>query len=246
MGTAVYASRLVCSWVSIGITLLTTAVVLDSQFAIAAGTSQNSNSEKTASSRKKVSTAKSGRRSKHVVCSAASHRKSGRKVASAHSRKSGSRHTTQLASQSSRRRAVAQAQRRQLDEDFPNLADNALVSIAAHELGTPYRFGSAGGGSFDCSGFVRTVYSGVGMDLPHSAREQFTMGEQVASGELMPGDLVFFRTYRRGASHVGIYVGDNLFIHAASRGGEVRVDSLDEAYYRSRYLGARRLREIDS
>lgn len=115
-----------------------------------------------------------------------------------------------------------------------------VLQSAAEFLGRPYHFGSAGR-SFDCSGFVRTVFAKIGIELPHSAREQFALGERVTRADLEPGDLVFFRTYRHTASHVGIYVGDDKFVHAATRGGQVQVDSLDEAYYARRYLGARRL-----
>jgi cell wall-associated NlpC family hydrolase len=126
------------------------------------------------------------------------------------------------------------------------VADNELLAIAAGHIGTPYRFGGTSASGMDCSGFTRSVFSAVGLDLPHSAREQFTMGASIAKYELQPGDLVFFRTYRRGASHVGIYLGDTIFVHAASRGGIVRVDTLDEPYYRARYLGARRMIDSDS
>lgn len=115
-----------------------------------------------------------------------------------------------------------------------------LLNHAVSLLGRPYRFGAAGGRAFDCSGFVRSVFGNVGVDLPHSAREQFGHGDVVRRGDLVPGDLVFFRTYRRGASHVGIYMGEDKFIHAASRFG-VRISSLNSDYYAARYLGARRL-----
>jgi len=120
-------------------------------------------------------------------------------------------------------------------------APSPVTDVATQLLGRPYRFGGNGQRGFDCSGFVRTVYSAVGVDLPRSAREQFRVGRRVAPGELRPGDLVFFRTYRRDASHVGIYVGGRLFVHAATRGRQVRIDSLDDRYYRRRFLGARRL-----
>ena len=115
-----------------------------------------------------------------------------------------------------------------------------VLQSAVEFLGRPYRFGSEGK-AFDCSGFVRTVFAKIGIELPHSARDQFSLGERVDRDDLEPGDLVFFRTYRHTASHVGIYVGDDKFVHAATRGGQVQVDSLDAAYYARRYLGARRL-----
>ena len=124
--------------------------------------------------------------------------------------------------------------------EIPQGDGSPVLNVAAHLLGRPYRFG-ADGGAFDCSGFVRTVFARVGVELPHSAREQFDMGDRVARDDLEPGDLVFFQTYRRSASHVGIYVGDDKFVHAATRGGQVQVDSLNDAYYAHRYLGARRI-----
>lgn len=119
-------------------------------------------------------------------------------------------------------------------------ADSELLRHATDLLGRPYRFGG-NAGSFDCSGFVREVFSRSGFDLPRSARDQFRIGDKVGSDELSPGDLVFFRTYRRDASHVGIYLGENQFIHAATRGGRVQIDSLRQDYYSTRYLGARRI-----
>jgi cell wall-associated NlpC family hydrolase len=116
----------------------------------------------------------------------------------------------------------------------------SVLTYAARYLGRPYRFG-ADNGSFDCSGFVRTVFADVGIELPRSAREQFALGDRVARDDLEPGDLVFFHTYRSYATHVGIYVGDDKFVHATTRGGQVQVDSLNEAYYTRHYLGARRL-----
>lgn len=142
-----------------------------------------------------------------------------------------------------KRHAPVHTARRAPDPDQLVIAQgdgSPVLQSAAEFLGRPYRFGSEGG-SFDCSGFVRTVFAKIGIDLPHSAREQFSLGERVGRDELEPGDLVFFQTSRRSASHVGIYVGDDKFVHAATRGGQVQVDSLDESYYARRYLGARRL-----
>ena len=121
-------------------------------------------------------------------------------------------------------------------------ADSPVLSVAEDLLGIPYRLGGSTASGIDCSGLTQTAFSSVGIDLPHSARAQFAMGERVSRDDLQPGDLVFFRTHRRYPSHVGIYAGNGKFIHAA-RHSWVRVDDLDEPYYNRRYLGARRMVE---
>jgi cell wall-associated NlpC family hydrolase len=109
-------------------------------------------------------------------------------------------------------------------------------------LGTPYRRGGTSRHGLDCSGLVGAVYGEQGLELPRTAAEQFSQGTPVADGDLRPGDLVFFRdTYKRGISHVGIFVGDGRFIHAAGRRQGVIVSELARPYFRSRYAGARRL-----
>ena len=123
---------------------------------------------------------------------------------------------------------------------IPQGDGSPVVAAAARFLGKPYRFG-AESGAFDCSGFVRRVFARIGIDLPHSAREQFALGDRVRRDDLEPGDLVFFDTHRHAPTHVGIYVGDDKFVHAASHGGQVQVDSLTDTYYAHRYLGARRI-----
>ncbi len=124
---------------------------------------------------------------------------------------------------------------------IPQGDGSPVLSIAAHYLGRPYQFGSEGS-AFDCSGFVRTVFADMGVDLPHSAREISAFGDRVARDDLEPGDLVFFRNAdHRYATHVGIYVGDDKFVHAARHGGQVQVDSLNEAYYAQHYFFARRI-----
>lgn len=117
-----------------------------------------------------------------------------------------------------------------------------LVQAAMTYLGTPYRRGGSSRRGLDCSGLVGAVYAQQGLLVPRTAAEQFGEGIPVAQDDLRPGDLVFFRdTYKRGISHVGIYVGDGRFIHAAGRRRGVVVSELASAYYRSRYAGARRL-----
>ncbi len=110
-------------------------------------------------------------------------------------------------------------------------------------LGIHYRLGgNTPESGFDCSGMVRYVFqNALGLDLPRRAIEISRVGAKVGREELKPGDLVFYRTLRRAVSHVGIYLGDNRFIHAPSAGGRVRVDDMSESYWATRFVGARRV-----
>jgi cell wall-associated NlpC family hydrolase len=121
----------------------------------------------------------------------------------------------------------------------------ATLNTALDLLGIRYRWGGSKPESgFDCSGFVGHVFrEGLGLDLPRSARELSRTGEPVAKDELQPGDLVFFNTMRRAFSHVGIYLGDNLFVHAPHRGAYVRVDDMSGRYWTKHFNGARRVAE---
>lgn len=109
-------------------------------------------------------------------------------------------------------------------------------------LDTPYKYGGNTENGIDCSGFTKQVFSNaLNIDLPRSAREQFNVGEPIEQEDLSFGDLVFFNTTRRSfPGHVGIYIGDNQFIHASRTLG-VTISSLDETYYNKRYVGARRI-----
>lgn len=118
---------------------------------------------------------------------------------------------------------------------------NIVVGYAKQFLGAKYVYGGASPEGFDCSGFTMYVYKKIGISLPHSARLQFTMGTQVSRENLMPGDLVFFETYKKGISHVGIYIGDNKFIHASSVGTGVTITSIISNYYSPRFKGAVRI-----
>jgi len=120
---------------------------------------------------------------------------------------------------------------------------SGIIERAMSWIGVKYRFGGADETKgFDCAGFVRRVFSTVGIQLPRSAATQFREGCVVPLDDLQPGDLVFFRnTYKRGISHVGIYLGDHLFIHAPSRNRRVTVDRLDAPYYRKHFAGGRRV-----
>lgn len=117
---------------------------------------------------------------------------------------------------------------------------SAITNFAKKFLGKPYRWGNSNGKSFDCSGFTMYVYNNFDIKLAHSAAAQFQKGTKIAKADLKLGDAVFFTTYKKGASHVGIFIGNNKFIHASSSGGKVIITDLNTAYYKSRYLGARR------
>jgi cell wall-associated NlpC family hydrolase len=117
-----------------------------------------------------------------------------------------------------------------------------ILSYARTLLGTPYRMGGTTAAGFDCSGFASHVFDHFGITLPRASDAQYRVGTTVERGDLRPGDLVFFTTYAPGASHVGIYVGNNQFIHSSSpRSGGVIYTAMGDSYYSSRYLGARRI-----
>ncbi len=118
-----------------------------------------------------------------------------------------------------------------------------LVIRSLSLLGVRYRFGgNSPDTGLDCSGLVRHVYQGaIGLVLPRRAEEISRKGERVTLDQLRAGDLVFFNTLRRAFSHVGVYIGDNRFVHAPSAGGRVRVESIETRYWLKRFSGARRL-----
>ncbi|OYZ00795.1 MAG: hypothetical protein B7Y32_05670 [Methylophilales bacterium 16-45-7] len=109
--------------------------------------------------------------------------------------------------------------------------------------GIQYKYGGKSPDTgFDCSGFVRYVFSqATKITLPPTARAISQMGKTVDKDELQPGDLVFFNTLKTAFSHVGIYMGNNKFIHSPSSGGKVRVESMDNSYWKKRFNGAQRI-----
>ena len=109
------------------------------------------------------------------------------------------------------------------------------VALARTQLGTPYRWGGASPGGFDCSGLVAWAYGRLGVELPHNAAALFSVGRPVTPSKLRPGDLVFFR----GLGHMGMYVGHGKMIHAPQSGRTVEIQSL--AVRRGSLVGARRL-----
>lgn len=111
-----------------------------------------------------------------------------------------------------------------------------VVEFAMGQQGKPYRYGSEGPTSFDCSGFTKYCYGQVGVSLPHNSRAQSATGTPVSREELRPGDLVFFG--RSGVNHAGLYIGNGNFIHSPSPGETVRVQPLSS---HPGYMGARRV-----
>jgi cell wall-associated NlpC family hydrolase len=125
-------------------------------------------------------------------------------------------------------------------------AGDGIVFHALALIGVDYkRGGKLPVTGFDCSGLVRYVFrQAQGVELPNTARDQSKLGANVKRDALQPGDLVFYNTLRRTFSHVGIYLGENRFIHAPSTGGEVRIDDMTSPYWAKRFNGARRITGI--
>ena len=146
--------------------------------------------------------------------------------------------------------AQAQIEKRKQDSDAlmgkwssPD-EQKLLVKVALGFLGAPYRLGGSSVTGIDCSAFVKKIYQFFNVDLPRTAFEQYHVGMRVARNDLEEGDLIFFKT-RKTIGHVGIYIGNNQFVHAASRKKGVRVDTLSTPYYDRRFVRAVRLKGSD-
>jgi len=125
----------------------------------------------------------------------------------------------------------------------PMPSGHELVDTARRYSGVRYRWAGMSSRGMDCSGLIARVLKAHGVRAPHNAAELFKLGKRVRFAELQPGDLLFFKTSRRGISHVGMYIGDDRFIHASSGAGRVVTTSVYDPYYSKRLKGARRLGE---
>ncbi len=119
-------------------------------------------------------------------------------------------------------------------------AETKLNKTIGDLMGVGYKWGGVTTDGFDCSGFTMYVFGQIGIELPHSSKEQAKKGKEVSKDELRPGDLVFFNTDGKGISHAGIYVGNGEFVHSATNKGVMK-NKLSEEYYAKRYITARRV-----
>ena len=123
---------------------------------------------------------------------------------------------------------------------LPKPSADAIIATAKKYIGVPYVWGGSTPGGFDCSGFVQYVFNAHGISLPRTSKEQYSVGTWVSKSNLKAGDLVFFDTEGNGVSHLGIYIGDNQFIHASTSKGVI-ITSLSNSYWSPKYYGAKRI-----
>ena len=125
-------------------------------------------------------------------------------------------------------------------QKVPQNASLSALAVARTLIGTPYRFGGADPNGFDCSGLVQYSFQQAGVNLPRTSRDIFRSSRLIRPADRQPGDLVFFAISKNKISHVGIYSGDNHFIHSPSSGKGVSYASLDSSYWSKRLVGVGR------
>lgn len=118
--------------------------------------------------------------------------------------------------------------------------DHAALQWALARVGSPYQWGGTGANGFDCSGLVQAAFSRMGVRLPRTTRDQARRGRMVERRDIRPGDLIFFGNNASSINHVGIASGPDRFVHASTSRGVIE-DSLDQDYFRKRYVFARRV-----
>lgn len=130
-----------------------------------------------------------------------------------------------------------------VDLDSLSVERKNILTLAQSYLGTRYVYGGTSRDGIDCSGLVQQVFSQQKIALPRTAYQQFQVGKSIQRNELLPGDLIFFHTdfHKRGPTHVGIYVGNQHFLHSPKTGSVVKTSNINRQYYRRRYMGARRV-----
>jgi cell wall-associated NlpC family hydrolase len=133
----------------------------------------------------------------------------------------------------------ATAQTRPVTEYTPAAGEKA-AKTAVSMVGKPYKYRGDSPAGFDCSGLVRYSYLAAGLDVPHGTRELRNATSALGGRKMQKGDLLFFSEKRKNYSHVGIYLGNSLFVHATSTGQPVRKDSLKDPYWEKSFLEARR------
>ena len=126
------------------------------------------------------------------------------------------------------------------------VAPTVIVSTALMYRGIAYRNGGSDPSGFDCSGFVQWVFAQNGIQLPRDVHDQYDAGQKIDLRDVQPGDLLFFETVSRGASHVGVAVGGDQFVHAPSSKGVVRIERFTASYWAMRFVGARRIATEDT
>lgn len=125
--------------------------------------------------------------------------------------------------------------------DEARMNNLAIYALSLHD--TPYQYGGKSrANGFDCSGFVQYVFqNSLGLQLPRTSTEMGRSGIPLNAGQLRPGDLVFFNTTSSPNSHVGIFIGENRFVHSPRKGKAIEITRLDDRYWSRRYNGARRI-----
>ncbi|MBB5149058.1 C40 family peptidase [Ureibacillus thermosphaericus] len=131
------------------------------------------------------------------------------------------------------------------EKDSTDFTSTELRETAIKYLGIRYLYGGTSTSGFDCSGFVRKVFSDLGIELPRTAKEMYEIGEPVKIGEIRPGDLLFYNTSGLGISHVAIYYGDGKMIHAQTGEGVSLSNFFDQYYWYDRFVGAKRVADVE-